>query len=116
MIPNGRSMSSERPPRGLPAQGPSRSAGRLSCPSRNAQARVGRSGQGVGMAQSGRSRKQKSRASYALNRAVGLMAFMPLASRAPQYARLMLALIADDRTPAARKALLAGAAGYLLVG
>ena len=48
--------------------------------------------------------------------AVGLMAFLPLAGRAPQYARLMLALIADDRTPATRKALLAGAAGYLLVG
>jgi uncharacterized membrane protein YkvA (DUF1232 family) len=44
------------------------------------------------------------------------MAFMPLASRAPLYARLMLALLMDERTPAARKALLAGAAGYLLVG
>jgi uncharacterized membrane protein YkvA (DUF1232 family) len=44
------------------------------------------------------------------------MAFMPLASRAPVYARLMLALLIDDRTPAARKAMLAGAAGYLLVG
>jgi uncharacterized membrane protein YkvA (DUF1232 family) len=44
------------------------------------------------------------------------MAFMPLASRAPQYARLILALVADERTPAARKALLAGAAGYLLLG
>ena len=44
------------------------------------------------------------------------MAFMPLASRAPLYARLMLALLIDERTPAARKAMLAGAAGYLLVG
>jgi uncharacterized membrane protein YkvA (DUF1232 family) len=44
------------------------------------------------------------------------MAFLPLASRAPQYARLMLSLVVDDRTPAARKALLAGAAGYLLLG
>jgi uncharacterized membrane protein YkvA (DUF1232 family) len=44
------------------------------------------------------------------------MAFMPLASRAPIYARLMLALLVDERTPAARKALLAGAAGYLLIG
>jgi uncharacterized membrane protein YkvA (DUF1232 family) len=44
------------------------------------------------------------------------MAFMPLASRAPQYARLMLSLVLDDRTPASRKAMLAGAAGYLLVG
>ena len=44
------------------------------------------------------------------------MAFMPIASRAPVYARLMLALLVDERTPGARKALLAGAAGYLLVG
>ena len=44
------------------------------------------------------------------------MAFMPLASRAPLYARLMISLVADDRTPPARKALLAGAAGYLLIG
>jgi uncharacterized membrane protein YkvA (DUF1232 family) len=52
----------------------------------------------------------------ALNRAIGLLAFMPLASRAPQYARLMLALVVDERTPAPRKALLAGAAGYVLLG
>jgi uncharacterized membrane protein YkvA (DUF1232 family) len=72
--------------------------------------------QGDAMARSSGNRKQKSRASATLNRAVGLMAFMPLASRAPQYARLMLALVVDDRTPATRKAMLAGAAGYLLLG
>ena len=44
------------------------------------------------------------------------MAFLPLASRAPQYARLIVALLVDDRTPAPRKALLAGAAGYILLG
>jgi len=44
------------------------------------------------------------------------MAFMPLASRAPQYARLMLALLVDERTPVQRKAMLAGAAGYILIG
>ena len=60
--------------------------------------------------------KGNSRRSSTLGRALGLMAFMPLASRAPMYARLMLALVVDDRTPAARKAMLAGAAGYLLVG
>jgi uncharacterized membrane protein YkvA (DUF1232 family) len=59
---------------------------------------------------------QKSRRSSTLGRALGLMAFMPIASRAPLYARLMLALLVDERTPAARKALLAGAAGYLLIG
>ena len=60
--------------------------------------------------------RQRSRTAAAINRAVGLMAFMPLASRAPQYARLMVALVVDERTPAPRKALLAGAAGYLLLG
>jgi uncharacterized membrane protein YkvA (DUF1232 family) len=60
--------------------------------------------------------KDKGRRSGTLGRALGLMAFMPLASRAPLYARLMLALLVDERTPAARKALLAGAAGYLLIG
>ena len=56
------------------------------------------------------------RRSSTLGRALGLMAFMPLASRAPTYARLMLALLVDERTPAARKAMLTGAAGYLLIG
>jgi uncharacterized membrane protein YkvA (DUF1232 family) len=60
--------------------------------------------------------KHTGRRSSTLGRALGLMAFMPIASRAPLYARLMLALLMDERTPAARKAVLAGAAGYLLVG
>jgi uncharacterized membrane protein YkvA (DUF1232 family) len=60
--------------------------------------------------------RQRSRSAAALNRGIGLLAFMPLASRAPQYARLMVALVVDERTPAPRKALLAGAAGYLLLG
>jgi len=68
------------------------------------------------MARSASAQKHKNRSAVALNRAVGLMAFLPLASRAPQYARLMVALLVDDRTPAARKAMMAGAAGYLLVG
>jgi uncharacterized membrane protein YkvA (DUF1232 family) len=34
----------------------------------------------------------------------------------PDYARLAAALLRDDRIPAGRKALLAGAAGYLLLG
>jgi uncharacterized membrane protein YkvA (DUF1232 family) len=60
--------------------------------------------------------KSRRRGPSVLGRALGMMAFLPLASRAPVYARLMLALVADERTPAARKALLAGAAGYLLLG
>ena len=68
------------------------------------------------MARGSNGKDQKRRGSSALGRALGLMAFMPLASRAPLYARLMLALLIDERTPAARKAMLAGAAGYILVG
>lgn len=64
----------------------------------------------------GSNHNKGGRRSSTVGRALGLMAFMPLASRAPLYARLMLALLMDERTPAARKALLAGAAGYLLVG
>jgi uncharacterized membrane protein YkvA (DUF1232 family) len=60
--------------------------------------------------------KTRRRGASVLGRALGMMAFLPLASRAPIYARLMLALVADERMPAARKALLAGAAGYLVLG
>jgi uncharacterized membrane protein YkvA (DUF1232 family) len=69
------------------------------------------------MARGSRDNKRTGgRRSSAVGRALGLLAFMPIASRAPMYARLMLALVVDERMPAARKALLAGAAGYLLVG
>jgi uncharacterized membrane protein YkvA (DUF1232 family) len=51
-----------------------------------------------------------------LGRALGIMAFLPLASRAPMYARLIFALVLDERMPTSRKALLAGAAGYLVIG
>jgi uncharacterized membrane protein YkvA (DUF1232 family) len=49
-------------------------------------------------------------------RLIGFMAFLPVASRAPTYTRLIWELIRDERTPAQRKALLAGALGYLLIG
>jgi len=45
-----------------------------------------------------------------------LLAFLPVASRIPTYARLVTALVLDERMPANRKALLAGAAGYLVIG
>jgi hypothetical protein len=51
-----------------------------------------------------------------VTRLLGLAALLPLASRAPQYARLFWELIRDERMPAGRKALLAGALGYLILG
>jgi uncharacterized membrane protein YkvA (DUF1232 family) len=61
-------------------------------------------------------KRGRSRSARAIRRALGFAAFLPLASRAPAYARLMLALVRDDRTPPARKAVLAAAAGYLILG
>lgn len=51
-----------------------------------------------------------------LRRALGMLAFLPLANRAPTYARLLWALVRDERTPVARKALLGGALGYIVLG
>lgn len=51
-----------------------------------------------------------------MRRMLGLLAMLPLASRAPLYARLVWALLLDDRTPASRKATLGAALGYLLLG
>jgi uncharacterized membrane protein YkvA (DUF1232 family) len=44
------------------------------------------------------------------------LAFLPVASRAPIYTRLIWELVRDQRTPIGRKALLAGALGYLVIG
>lgn len=52
----------------------------------------------------------------AVRRALGMLAFLPVASRLPMYARLIWALLLDDRTPGPRKALLGGALGYLVLG
>jgi uncharacterized membrane protein YkvA (DUF1232 family) len=49
-------------------------------------------------------------------RALKWLAFLPVASRVPTYTRLIWSLAADPRVPAARKAVLAGAAGYVLFG
>ena len=51
-----------------------------------------------------------------IGRALSLLAFLPIASRVPMYTRLITALVMDERMPASRKALLAGAAGYLVLG
>lgn len=51
-----------------------------------------------------------------LRRALGWLAFLPVASRVPTYSRLIWALVKDDRVPMSRKALLAGALGYVVSG
>ncbi|MGH2511443.1 MAG: YkvA family protein, partial [Candidatus Limnocylindrales bacterium] len=58
---------------------------------------------------------KKGGSGRALGRIVSMTAFLPVASRAPIYARLMLALVRDERTPLSRKVLLAGALGYLVL-
>ena len=47
---------------------------------------------------------------------VSLLAFLPVASRVPDYARLIGALVLDDRMPSDRKVMLGAAAGYLVLG
>lgn len=60
----------------------------------------------------GRSRR---RGGNSVTRFLGLLALLPLAGRAPLYARLLWALVLDDRVPASRKALLVGAFGYVVL-
>ena len=47
---------------------------------------------------------------------LSLLTFLPVASRAPAYTQLIMALLVDGRMPASRKALLAGGLGYIFVG
>jgi len=61
-------------------------------------------------------RRDKNRRGPGLRRMIAAAAFMPLAARAPLYARLLWSMIKDDRTPASRKALLGGALGYIVLG
>jgi uncharacterized membrane protein YkvA (DUF1232 family) len=68
----------------------------------------------MGRSTSKHSRGSRGRAGF--SRALKMLAFLPIASRIPTYAKLVTALVLDERMPAGRKALLAGAAGYLIVG
>jgi uncharacterized membrane protein YkvA (DUF1232 family) len=68
------------------------------------------------MARDKAKRSKTSRGSAGFSRALSLVAFLPIASRVPMYTRLIASLVMDDRMPASRKALLAGAAGYLVLG
>jgi uncharacterized membrane protein YkvA (DUF1232 family) len=63
-----------------------------------------------------KNRQKKSHGGPGVRRMIAAAALMPLAGRAPLYARLLWSLIIDSRTPASRKALLAGALGYVMLG
>ena len=60
------------------------------------------------------SKRSTGRASVA--RMVSLLAFLPIASRVPDYARLIGALVIDERMPPDRKVMLGAAAGYIVIG
>ena len=62
------------------------------------------------------SKFKRRRRKGSLLRALRWLAFVPVASRVPMYARLVWSLVLDDRVPASRKAVLVGAAGYVLIG
>jgi uncharacterized membrane protein YkvA (DUF1232 family) len=69
------------------------------------------------MARAARDEKAKRRGrGPGVRRMIAAAAFMPLAGRAPLYARLIASLIGDNRVPTSRKALLAGALGYVVMG
>jgi uncharacterized membrane protein YkvA (DUF1232 family) len=62
------------------------------------------------------SKVRRRRRKGSLLRALRWLAFVPVASRVPTYARLIWALALDERVPMSRKAVLVGAAGYVLLG
>jgi len=51
-----------------------------------------------------------------IRRLIAAAAFLPIASRAPLYARLLASLLVDRRTPVSRKAMLGVALGYIALG
>ena len=51
-----------------------------------------------------------------VRRRIAAAALMPLASRAPLYARMLWSLLADERTPVGKKAMLGAALGYVALG
>ena len=60
-------------------------------------------------------RKSRRGRGSGMRRLIAAGMLLPLAGRAPLYARLLWSLIVDSRTPASRKALLAGALGYIIL-
>jgi uncharacterized membrane protein YkvA (DUF1232 family) len=63
-----------------------------------------------------RPRRRRPGRAPGLRRLIAAAALMPLAGRAPLYARLIWSLVADERVPRSRKALLVGALGYVVLG
>lgn len=61
-------------------------------------------------------RKTSTPGRAGFGRFVSLLAFLPVASRVPDYARLIGALVLDDRMPNDRKVVLGAAAGYVVIG
>lgn len=61
-------------------------------------------------------KKRRGIGGASIGRLMSLAAFLPVASRIPDYARLVAALVLDERMPNDRKILLGVAAGYLVVG
>jgi uncharacterized membrane protein YkvA (DUF1232 family) len=68
------------------------------------------------MARTTAKRTGRSTGRAAIGRSLTMMAFLPVASRAPHYLRLLGELALDDRMPVARKALLPAAAAYVALG
>ena len=51
-----------------------------------------------------------------MRRMIAAAALMPLAARAPLYARMLWSLLTDERTPVGKKAMLGAAMGYIALG
>lgn len=68
------------------------------------------------MARMNEKQKRKGIGGQGFGRMLSLLAFLPVASRIPDYARLITALVTDERMPTDRKLLLGVAAGYLVLG
>ena len=60
--------------------------------------------------------KSRRRRGAGVRRLIAAAAFLPIASRAPLYARLLASLLVDARTPVSRKAMLGVALGYIVLG
>ena len=60
--------------------------------------------------------KSKRGRGAGVRRLIAAAAILPIASRAPLYARLLASLLTDARTPVSRKAMLGVALGYIVLG